>query len=192
MKRFLDTDWYNQDWLISLDPINRDFWFYMLSTCDCSGVWTPSTRRYELLSGEIRIDLNYFLKKVNSDKKRIVKLKNGNYFIKNFIPFQYCKNALRLDTVRNTAHLGVFRCLIQNEVDINLIEPKIEIITQISERTLEEPSKNPQRTLEGNSKGHKDKDKDKDSDKDKNTDKEKDYEEQFEDFLNEEEKTEKT
>ncbi len=189
MKRFIDSDWYNQDWFLNLNPTYRDFWFFIFTSCDCAGIWAPSVTRYQLLSG-VKINFKDFIKQINFEKERIIKLKNGNYFIKNFIPFQYTKSKLRLDTIKNSAHLGVYRCLIQNQVDINLIEPKIEIITQISKRPLKDALETSTRHRKEESMGYKDKDEDKDSDKDedRDSDKENNYGQQLDDFLKEGEK----
>lgn len=154
-KRFVSAEWYDADWFLELEPTERDFWYFINADCDCAGVWVPAVKRYERLTGA-KIDFNKFLKKVNADIERIVKLPNGNYFIRNFIPFQYCKNKMQLN-LGSTVHLGVYRCLISNQVDPLLIYPQIEITGEIPERDHQSLS-GPHQSL---------KDKDKDTDKEK-------------------------
>ncbi|MFC2126636.1 hypothetical protein ACFLU5_17750 [Bacteroidota bacterium] len=152
-KRFVSAEWYDQDWFLELSPNERDLWYFVNADCDCAGVLVPSIKRYERLTGT-KVDFEKFLKKVNADQERIVKLPNGNYFIRNFIPFQYCKDKLRLN-LGSTVHLGVYRCLISNQIDIDLIYPKIEIVGDFPEKDYKSLSRDHQSL------------KDKDTDKEK-------------------------
>ena len=149
-KRFHDTEIWKEDWFLSL-PLNyREFWFYILDSCDHAGIWKPNFLVANSLYG-FKVDLKKALKLYNLGKERVLILKNGRWFIRQFIPFQYGNLSFSC-----SAHIGVLKALEINGIGLNLCNPSV-------------------RVKEGLGKGSttlKDKDKDKEVVKDKDKDKE--------------------
>lgn len=87
-KRFTDIDIWKDPWFRSLPLAIKLLWFFILGSCDNSGVWKTDL---ELASFFIGTSTNYdeALKLLNAGKERIIILKNGDWFISDFISFQY-------------------------------------------------------------------------------------------------------
>lgn len=140
-KRFHDTNIWKEDWFIDLPKDYRSLFLYIKDDCDHAGVWKPNIAFFNKLN-DCKIDLTeayeLFNNNCNGDGRRIIKLKNGHWFIPGFIPFQY-GNKLNM---ANRVHYSVFNVLEKEGVNLTSIRPQIEV-TQ----------------------GLKDKDKDKDKDK---------------------------
>lgn len=111
MKRFRDTEMWNEDWFISLPNEYKFFWHYLLDTCNHAGIWKPSIKKFEFCT-EWKIDLEEFLIAINSEKERIIKLDNGKYWIIDFIAFQQGRKL----HIKNNAHKGTIRELAANGI----------------------------------------------------------------------------
>ncbi len=88
VKRFTETEIWQEDWFLSLSPNEMMFWFYIKDKCDHAGIIPPNSTLFKKMT-DFSISLPSFLEKVNSDKKRIEVLKGGNWFLTGFIKFQY-------------------------------------------------------------------------------------------------------
>lgn len=122
-KRFTDTEIWNEDWFLSLESKVRLFWFYLKDVCDCAGIWRPNILVANRIYG-FDIELQCAFHDLTQDKKRIIVLKNGRWFLPGFIPFQY---GLVLNK-NSAAHRGVLKSLELNEVDLSMVIPKIEVL----------------------------------------------------------------
>ena len=171
MKRFTDTEIWEEDWFLDLTSDHKLFYLYIKDKCDASGIWRPNKRFFQLqVMGGKMLFMDEFLNAVNVDengefKPRIIKLDNGNWFIPKFFSFQYGKTF----NLANPAQRGALRILINNKIDLKLI-PSVDFssIEGIDFQTfaikdLKGPYKELVRSLEGG----KDKDKDKDKEQDK-------------------------
>jgi hypothetical protein len=84
MKRFTATDKWDKSWYRALKPRHKCLWDYLLSKCDCAGVWEPD---WELAGFQIG-------EKVSADDlkvfgERIQMMKGGKVFVVKFVEFQY-------------------------------------------------------------------------------------------------------
>ena len=87
-KRLTDTEIWEQDWYIDLPNKYKLMWNYIKDRCDNSGIWRPNKSLLQRIIGE-PINFNEFIEFVNIDKKRIIVLPSGRWFVKDFFIFQY-------------------------------------------------------------------------------------------------------
>jgi len=163
MKRFHDTEIWEEDWFIALDRDYRDLWIYIKDKCDHAGIWRPNVVMFNKLYG-CATDINQALEIFNRDrekgKERVIALSNGKWFLCQFIPFQYGQ----VLNPKNRVHASILALLKVNEVNLTSIRPQVEV-NETSNRPQDDlnlTSNRPQ--LEVNDRV-KDKDKDKDKDK---------------------------
>ena len=84
-KRFTDTEKWGKRWFRRLAPSLKLLWIYILDKCDNSGVIDLDKELIEFLIGE-KIEWG----KVETEmEKQIIILKNGKWWIRDFIRFQY-------------------------------------------------------------------------------------------------------
>ena len=101
--RFTDTEKWRKQWVRSLNPKHKLFWVYILDECNHAGIWEP-----ELDIASLRLGVTLDDKEILSvfgDKVQV--LKNGKWFIPNFVDFQY-KTGLNPE---NRAHKSVIELL---------------------------------------------------------------------------------
>ena len=80
-KRFHDTEIWKEDWFLSL-PLNyREFWFYILDSCDHAGIWKPNF----LVANSL-----YGFKVVENQSPFEVKDKNGKTLF--FLRLEFCRS----------------------------------------------------------------------------------------------------
>jgi hypothetical protein len=112
-KRFTDTDKWKDPWFDNLSPIGKAFFYYLIDHVDCAGIWKPNFRHFERNFG-----FKYTEEEFKKDfSEKVTLLDNGNFFYNGFIDFQY--GSLRDN---NSAHMGVYKVLKHNGVDIELKE----------------------------------------------------------------------
>lgn len=88
MKRiFTDADIYEDEWYQDLTIENKLLWDYICRRAKY-GVWKPN---HKLCKFQLNIDYNVeeSFKAFNKTKERVVKTKNGRWFITGWINFQY-------------------------------------------------------------------------------------------------------
>lgn len=84
MKRFTETQKWEDPWFRRLSPELKLFWQWLLDKCDGAGIIEPDI---ELASFQIGFDYgNEVLSQFND---RVTKLECGKYFIPKFIHYQY-------------------------------------------------------------------------------------------------------
>ncbi|HEY0088896.1 MAG TPA: hypothetical protein VGB37_08635 [Candidatus Lokiarchaeia archaeon] len=88
MKRFTETNIWDEDWWLDIPPEYKLFWFYLKDKCNHAGIWRPNSRLFEVMIG-VKIDLKIALDYFNKDKLRCEILKSGHWFILDFFVFQY-------------------------------------------------------------------------------------------------------
>lgn len=85
MKRFTDTDKWRDSWFQQLKPEYKLALIYLYDTADHAGVFDPNLHLADFSIGQA-IDWKGFR---DACGKRITVLKNGKWFIGNFVDFQY-------------------------------------------------------------------------------------------------------
>jgi hypothetical protein len=113
-KRFTSTTKWDDEWFLTLTPLQKLFWFYICDKCDHAGVWKVSPTAASMQIGS-KIILDDFLK-VAGDR---IKVLNSEYWhISKFCDFQYGK----LDE-RNSAHKGALKILRSRGLEAPLTLP---------------------------------------------------------------------
>lgn len=132
-KRYTDTEIWNQDWFIALSRDYKIFWMFLKDDCDHAGIWRPNISVF-LKTHKIRVDLKEAFSVLNKDRavgeERVLILKNGRWFLPNYIPFQYG----RILNLSNRVHSSVIKLLKVNNLSITLIRPCIEVIGDLNQK----------------------------------------------------------
>jgi len=136
VKRFTDTELWEEDWFISLPQSLQFFWIYLKDNCDHAGIWKPNMAKFTKLYG-YEINLKEALENINNGKDRITPLKNGRWFLTGFIPFQY-GSVLNLNS---RMHLSVYQLLELNEVNLGSIRPQITLIQRVKDKDKDKDKK---------------------------------------------------
>lgn len=110
-KRLTDTEIWDQDWFVELPSKYKLLWFYMKDRCDQVGIWRPNKVLAQRIIGE-PINMEEFLKFINTDKERIRVLPSGRWFLKSFFIFQYGETF----SPKSTIHKGAIRALVSNGI----------------------------------------------------------------------------
>ena len=118
-KRFTDTNKWSEDWFLDLPLQSKLFWIYVCDNCNHAGIFKPNKRLFEILIGT-KVDTQKFLELINTDKKRIIVLGNGRWYILGFIEFQYGN---KLNS-QNRVHNSILKILNDNDVNYDSNEPK--------------------------------------------------------------------
>ena len=96
-KRFTDTDIWSKPWYRKLSPVEKCAFSYIKDNCDNVGVWCPDFELAEFIIGE-KIDWEGLFDGANGN---IEKLKNGKWWLKDYIFFQHGDFSLNS---KNNAH----------------------------------------------------------------------------------------
>ena len=137
VKRFTDTDKFNDKWYRSLSPKQKCIWEYMLATCDIAGFFEID---YENMSFHIganvtRDDFEKFKGKVQFLTKELI-------FIPNFVLFQQKINSLNELNPKNNCHKGIIDILNKHKnkgyFDFDLKIKKISGLDKTTREMLEE------------------------------------------------------
>lgn len=147
MKRFTDTNIWDEDWFITMPPAYRLLWIWIKDKCDHSGIWKPNLKTFENLNGTV--DLEKAVEYFNTlDKVRIIKLTNGKFFLPGFFVFQYGATL----NLNNNVHASALKILNSNG------------LSELDFRGLLEVKQSSNRGQTGVKETPKDKEKDKDKD----------------------------
>ena len=113
-KRFTDTDIWDQDWFVALPNKYKLLWNYMKDKCDDCGVWRPNKEILQRIISE-PLNLNEFLVFTNTEEKeRILVLKNGRWFLKDYFFFQYGDKF----NPHSPVHRGVLKRLVSHGIHL--------------------------------------------------------------------------
>ena len=86
MKRFTETEKWNDSWFMSLTATQKLAWFYIIERCDSCGVWDRNDRLANCQIGS-HVDWNEAYRAFGNE--RVCVLPSGKWFILNFARFQY-------------------------------------------------------------------------------------------------------
>lgn len=107
MKRFTDTQKWEDSWYRKLDPATKLFWQWACDKCDQAGVFDPD---YELASFQIGGTVTE--ETISALGDRIERLPNGKLFIPKFVRFQYGKLSRA-----SKPHMPVYAALERHGID---------------------------------------------------------------------------
>jgi hypothetical protein len=85
-KRFTDTELWDKEWFMSLEPRLKCLVKYVRDKADLAGIWNPNYKLASLYIGEQVTEKD--LISIN-EGKQFEKLKNGNIYCIDFTTFQY-------------------------------------------------------------------------------------------------------
>jgi hypothetical protein len=126
--RFTDTQIWDEDWFIELGLEYQHFWNYITDQCNHAGIWKPNKTGFEMRT-KAKVNLDSFYDKVNGDKERIIKLRDGNWFLVGFIKFQWFNKKDRFDLVlANRMHRSMFELLTKHSVPLEKIRGLREVL----------------------------------------------------------------
>lgn len=114
-KRFTDTELWGKEFFLKYSMKQKLLLRYLYDSCDNAGIYEPNYILLEVFIGE-KITEDDILS-LNTDKKRIVKLENGKFYLTRFIKFQQ-GNFLN---PKNNAHKQIIEILKSNRVRYNNI-----------------------------------------------------------------------
>lgn len=137
MQRFKDTEIWSEDWFCDLGGEYMLFWNFITDKCDNAGIWKPNKIDFEV-KAKYRINLDSFFKKVNGDKKRLVLLENGRWFIPGFINYQWFNKHDSYDLVlSNKLHLSIFELLEKNKIPLKIVRGLKEVLKTSKDKDME-------------------------------------------------------
>lgn len=84
MKRFTETQKWDDPWFRRLTPELKNLWQWLLDHCDNAGVIEP-----DIDLASFQIGYQYPLDTLSAFGDRVVEINCGKFFIPKFIPFQY-------------------------------------------------------------------------------------------------------
>lgn len=118
-KRFTDTSIWQKEWFMTLSLKRKMLVKFIFDNCDCAGIYEPNFTLVSFYIGE----------PVTADDLKGIKqlrlLKNGNYYIEDFIQFQYGVAPEELKPTFSI-HKGVIKSLEKNGVNLKEEEKKEE------------------------------------------------------------------
>ena len=114
-KRFTDTELWGKEFFLKYSMKQKLLLRYLYDSCDNAGIYEPNYILLEVFIGE-KITEEDILS-LNTDKKRIVKLENGNFYLTRFIKFQQGDFL----NPKNNAHKQIIAILKSNRVRYNNI-----------------------------------------------------------------------
>lgn len=180
-KRLTEINIWEAAWYMNLNVHEKLFERYLKHRCDNIGVWDPN---FKLAAFHLDYQDDFqsladgFFKKINYDRERIKLLKTGEWFIIDFVRFQYCrKKNLKRGNPAHRSYLdlmmerGLWEWFCENQPDVMPTEDIANFNEINPVPTLKKGAK---RGLKEDSKGYKDKDTEKESDKEAETDKDTD------------------
>lgn len=85
-KRFTDTSKWDDEWFMNLSPEKKMAYMYILDKCDSVGVWKAN---FKLANFQVGCDINWDSFLQNDLKDRVYKTNSGDWFLPDFIRFQY-------------------------------------------------------------------------------------------------------
>ena len=121
-KRFRDTRIWNKEWYLKLSIKGKLLVDFLFDNCDCAGIYEPNYTLLSFYIGEPVTEEDF------KELKQIKKLENGNYFIEDFIDFQYNVSISDLNP-KFSVHKGIIKQLEKNNITLNkpFGNPHIEV-----------------------------------------------------------------
>lgn len=126
--RFTETEIWDEDWFTELGSEYQHLWNYIKDKCNHAGIWKPNKSGFEMRA-KIKVNLDSFFLKVNGDKERILKLRDGNWFLTGFIKFQWFNKKEAFDlALTNRLHLSIHNELLKYSVPFGKIRGLREVL----------------------------------------------------------------
>lgn len=116
-KRFTDTELWGKEFFLKYSMKQKLLLRYLYDSCDNAGIYEPNYILLEVFIGEKITEADIL--SLNTDKKRIVKLENGNFYLTRFIKFQQGDFL----NPKNNAHKQIIAILKENRVRYNILTP---------------------------------------------------------------------
>lgn len=131
-KRYCDTQIWEEDWFILMPPMYKLLWSWITNKCDHAGVWKPNLQSFIKFNGEVDLEkaIEYFN---DEDKVRLIKLKNGKYFLPGFFVFQYGEKI----NLNNKVHKSIYQLYKSNEVNLKSVRGLKEVIDGLKDKDKE-------------------------------------------------------
>lgn len=106
MKRFIASEMWDKRWFRELTPVQKSFWVYLFTQCDCAGVWDED---FGLASFAIGGPVND--SDMSAYGQRVRKLAEGKWMLVTFISVQYGAlnqaSSVHKGILKRLAHHGV-------------------------------------------------------------------------------------
>lgn len=90
-KKFYNINRWEQKFFMNLTPVQKLAWEYINDKSDNIGVWEPNLKVLQFHIGA-EVDVKKLFQAVNSEKDRLLKLSNANWFLPHYVKFQYCQS----------------------------------------------------------------------------------------------------
>lgn len=187
-KKFYNINRWEQKFFMNLSPIQKLAWEYVNDKSDNIGVWEPNLKLLQFYIGS-ELDVDAFFKVANMDKERLIMLEDGNWFIPDYVKFQYCQsnplnpcNRAHRSYLKDMDDRGLINWFIGNYPDVlkTAVNYKTELETKDLEKIpkpfqsfLDTLIKGSNRSLKGVNERRIEKETEKESDKDKALEQEK-------------------
>ena len=128
-KRFNDTDIWEKEWFLKLSMKQKMIVKFLFDKCDCAGIYSPNFTLMSFYIGDTITEEDL------KGLKQITKLPNGNYFIEDFIQFQYNVSIEELNP-KFSVHKGVIKQLQRNNIRVNqpLPNPYVEVTQPLQDK----------------------------------------------------------
>lgn len=135
--RFRDTAIWEEDWYIDLGCEMQHFWDYITDNCNHAGIWKPNKSGFEMRT-RAKVNLDSFFQKVNGDKERILKLKDGEWFLTGFIKFQWFNKKDGFDLVlSNRLHLSIFKEIKKFNIPLQKVRGLQEVLETSKDKDMD-------------------------------------------------------
>ena len=111
-KRFTDSNKWDDEWFMNLEPHYKLFWVYMLDKCDHAGFFKPN-----LKLANFCLDFTFSIDDLLRVFESRIQIVGSKWFIPKFIDFQY--GSLK---AHNNTHISILNMLKEAGVDQHLVK----------------------------------------------------------------------
>lgn len=122
-KRFSATELWKEDWFLDMPSEYKLFWFYMLSTCDHAGFYRVNLKTFCAIN-ECKILPKKALEFFNIGKSRVREVREGFWFIEDFINFQYGSTL----NEKNRLHSSIIDLLTKHKINPLEVRGVLEVL----------------------------------------------------------------
>lgn len=135
--RFTATEIWDEDWFVELGIEYQHFWNYIKDHCNHAGIWKPNKSGFEMRV-KTKVNLDSFFTKVNGDKERILRLRDGDWFLTGFIKFQWFNKKESFDlALTNRLHLSIYKELKKFNVPLKNVRGLREVLETSKDKVKE-------------------------------------------------------
>ncbi len=136
-KRFADTEIWQKEWFLKLSLKCKMLVKFLFDNCDCAGIYEPNFTLLSFYIGEQITEKDF------EEIKQVRKLENGNYFIEDFIKFQYNTTLDELNP-KFSVHKGIIKQLEKNNITLTqpLPNPLLEVSQPLQDMVMDKDKDN--------------------------------------------------